>query len=173
MKIKKEAVYLSADDEQQHYVTHAGVKVDENGFITDSWVPVRYNGELLEVPVEKVEFIDMTPLQAFGTSASLIPFLAHDMPARALMGTHMQCQAVPLVSPSSPYVGTGIESIVPQALKRTVMAPEDGKVTVVDSKKLVIQTKSNKEYSYKIEKFKRTSQNTCFSQSQVFPPFFY
>jgi len=184
MKIKKEAVYLSADDEQQYHITHAGVKVDENGFITDSWVPVRYNGELLEAPVEKVEFIDMTPLQAFGTSASLIPFLAHDMPARALMGTHMQCQAVPLVRPEAPIVGTGMEKIIGEAMNRVVKSRHDGKVIYVDAEKIVLKIKSGSkkkdlidtenikvkgnEETYFLIKFKRTNpQGTCFLQKPL------
>lgn len=179
MKVKKEAVYLSADDEQNYHITHAGVNIDEKGFINESWVPVRYNGELLEAPVEKVEFIDMTPLQAFGTSASLIPFLAHDMPARALMGTHMQCQAVPLVRPESPIVGTGMEKFIAEAMNRVVKARHDGKVAYVDAEKIVLKIKGSKknleetenikvkgnEETYFLNKFKRTNPyGTCFLQ---------
>ena len=180
MKIKKEPLYLAADDEQNYHVTHAGVGVDEQGFITDSWVPVRFQGELLEVPVEKVDLIDMTPLEVVGTSASLIPFLAHDMPARALMGTHMQCQAVPLVRPEAPVVGTGMEKMVAEAMKQVVKARHDGKVVYVDAQKVVLKIKSNRkeklddtdniktagrEETYLVTKFKRTNPyGTCYSQ---------
>lgn len=180
MKIKKEPLYLAADDEQNYYVTHAGVGVDEQDFIIDSWVPVRFRGELLEVPVEKVDLIDMTPLEVVGTSASLIPFLANDMPARALMGTHMQCQAVPLVRPETPVVGTGMEKVVAEAMKRVVKARYDGKVAYVDAQKVILKIKSNKkeklsdtdnikivgnQETYLITKFKRTNPyGTCYSQ---------
>jgi len=164
MRITEEIVYLSADDEQEHYITHAGVSADQNGFITDLWVPARYKGEFLEVPVEKVEFIDIVPWQVVGTSASLIPFLQNDMANRALMGTNMQCQAVPLVSPEAPIVGTGVEEIVPKSMGRVVYASCDDEVTFVDSQKVVL--KSGKVYS--LTKFKRTNPaGTCYSQRPV------
>jgi len=164
MRITEEIVYLSADDEQEHYITHAGVSADQNGFITDLWVPARYKGEFLEVPVEKVEFIDIVPWQVVGTSASLIPFLQNDMANRALMGTNMQCQAVPLVSPEAPIVGTGVEEIVPKSMGRVVYASCDDEVTFVDSQKVFL--KSGKVYS--LTKFKRTNPaGTCYSQRPV------
>ena len=103
MKITNEIVYFAADDESDHYVTHAEVSIDDKGFITDEWVPVRYNGDFLEADVEQVEYIDVVSRQVVGTSASLIPFISHDEANRALMGTHMQCQAVPLVNPCLPH----------------------------------------------------------------------
>ncbi|MEK6846394.1 MAG: DNA-directed RNA polymerase subunit beta, partial [Nanoarchaeota archaeon] len=166
-RVTDEIVYLTADDEQNYYITHAEVPIDGKGYITASRVPARYKGEFLETESSNISFIDVVPRQVVGVAASLIPFLAHDEANRALMGTHMQCQAVPLIDPSSPVVGTGMESIVPQALKRTILAPEDGKVVSVDANKLSIKGKSGKEYIYEIEKFKRTSQNTCFSQKPL------
>ncbi len=166
-RVTEEIVYLTADDEQNFYITHAEVPIDDKGYITASRVPARYKGEFLETESSNISFIDVVPRQVVGVAASLIPFLAHDEANRALMGTHMQCQAVPLIQPSSPVVGTGMESIVPQALKRTILAPEDGKVVSVDANKLTIRGKSGKEYIYQIEKFKRTSQNTCFSQKPL------
>lgn len=161
MKITDEIVYLPADDEQEHYITHSGVKIDGRGFIVDSWLPVRYQGEFLEALVEKVEFIDIAPRQVVGISASLIPFLAHDMPNRALMGTHMQCQAVPLVSPEMPIVGTGMEEVVPRVMGRVVCAPHESRVTYVDAKKVVLKGGE----TYNITKFKRTNpSSTCYSQ---------
>ncbi len=183
MRVKKELVYLPADDEQNYHITHAGVNIDEQGFITDSWVPVRFNGELLEAPAEKVELIDITPLEVVGTSASLIPFLAHDMPARALMGTHMQCQAVPLVRPESPIVGTGMETILAETMSRVVRARHDGKVIYVDGQKIILKIKKKKgenfeetdnikiqkdQEIYFLTKFKRTNPyGTCYSQKPL------
>lgn len=163
-KVTGEIVYLDASDEQNYYITHAEVPINEEGYIKNERVPARYKGEFLETERKNISFIDVVPRQVVGVSASLIPFLAHDEANMALMGTHMQCQAVPLVAPKSPQVGTGMEKVIPLALKRGVTAPEDGKVLSIDANKLVLKGKSGKEHTYNIEKFKRTSQNTCFSQ---------
>lgn len=182
MKVGDEIVYLAADDESHHYITHAEVNRNKSNFLTDSWVPVRYKGEFLETPVEKVEFIDVVPRQIVGSSACLIPFLAHDMPNRALMGSHMQCQAVPLVKPESPVVGTGMEKIIAQAMGRTVYARHDGKVIYVDAEKVILKIKDretkltntatikleNTQETYFISKFQRSNPNsTCYSQRPV------
>lgn len=185
MRVTNEIVYLPADEEQEHYITHAGVNIDSQGVIKDFWVPVRYNGEFLEAPAEKVELIDITPRQVVGTSASLIPFLAHDEANRALMGTHMQCQAVPLVKPQSPVVGTGMESLVAEAMGRVVRARHAGKVVWVDAGKVVIKLDKNSlkkarkekvngeseeiklegsQETYQINKFARSAQSTSYSQ---------
>ena len=166
-KVTEELVYLTADDEQDQYITHAGIPIDGKGYITTDRVPVRFRGEFIETDANKVTYIDIVPRQVVGVAAALIPFLAHDEANRALMGTHMQCQAVPLIQPASPIVGTGMESLIPLALKRAIYAPEDGKVTAVEAIKIVLKGKSGKEYQYPIEKFKRTSQNTCFSQNPL------
>ena len=166
-KILNKIVFLSADDEQEYYITHAGILTDKKGFITQDRVPARYRGEFLETDAKNIRYIDVVPRQVVGTAASLVPFIAHDEANRALMGTHMQCQAVPLIIPGSPIIGTGMEEIIPQSLKRVVRSLEPGKVTYVDSLKLIIKGKSGKEYTYSIEKFKRTSQNTCFSQNPL------
>jgi len=181
MKVTNEIVYLTADDEQERFITYAGVNIDKNEYILDSWVPVRFKNEFLETPVEKVEFIDLTPQQIVGVSASLIPFLAHDMPTRALMGTHMECQAVPLVKPDAPIVGSGIEEVIPRAMGRVIYARSDGKIIYVDSEKIVLKLtkKTNlpdtenievrgRQEIYYLTKFKRTNPNsTCYSQRPV------
>ena len=106
----------------------------------------------------------MSPLQVVGTSASLIPFIAHDEANRALMGTHMQCQGVPLIRPTAPVVGTGMEKIVPQVLGRSVASNVDGKITYVDAREIQITDKEGKKHTFHLEKFKKTSQSTSFSQ---------
>ncbi|MBI3380013.1 DNA-directed RNA polymerase subunit beta [Candidatus Gottesmanbacteria bacterium] len=166
-RVTDEIIYLTADDEQNYYITHAEVSIDNKGYLTADRLPARYKGDFLETEASNISFIDVVPRQVVGVAASLIPFLAHDEANRALMGTHMQCQAVPLIQPSSPVVGTGMESVIPQALKRAIVSPENGKVVYVDATKLVVKGKSGKEYTYNIEKFKRTSQNTCFSQNPL------
>lgn len=179
MKVTGEVVYLTADDEEDVHVTHADLNIDENGYILNNWVPIRHAGNFTEGNVDQVEYIDMIPRQVVGTAASLIPFLANDDSIRALMGTHMQCQAVPLVKPTSPVVGTGMESVVPEAMNWVIRARHDGIVTYVDSKKVTIEIqgkpkenlkpiehislKDNIE-TYSLIKFKRSAQSTCYNQ---------
>jgi len=164
MRVTNEIVYLTAEDEQEHYITHGGINVDSEGFILDSWVPVRYRGEFLEAAVEKVEFTDVAPRQVVGASASLIPLLQNDMTNRALMGTNMQCQAVPLVRPEAPVVGTGMEEIIPRAMKRVIRATSDDEVVFADAQKVFL--KSGKTYF--LTKFKRTNPaGACYSQRTI------
>jgi DNA-directed RNA polymerase subunit beta len=187
MKVTDEIVYLQADDEQDHYVTYAGVEIDEKGFFKDSWLPARFKGQFLEVSAQKVGLIDITPIQVVGTSASLIPFLAHDEANRALMGTHMQCQAVPLVKPQAPIIGTGMERVVAEAMGRVIRARHPGKVVWVDAQKVIVKLnktarkkiakeeieereniKIEKDLeTYQVVKFSRSAQSTCYSQTPV------
>ncbi|MDP2638104.1 MAG: DNA-directed RNA polymerase subunit beta, partial [Candidatus Levybacteria bacterium] len=131
-----EIVYLAADDERGFYITHAGSLT--NDVLAQDRVPVRFNGGFMEVEKEKVDFVDVVPRQVIGSSASLIPFVSHDETNRALMGTHMQCQAVPLIAPESPMVGTDMEKTVAEVMGRVVRAPFDGTVTYADANKVTI-----------------------------------
>ncbi|MFC1653637.1 DNA-directed RNA polymerase subunit beta [Patescibacteria group bacterium] len=188
IRVTDEVVYISADEEEDNYITEAEVNIDKNGFITDEWVPVRYQGEFLEAPVEQVEYIDVVPRQVVGSSASLIPFISHDEANRALMGTHMQCQAVPLIKPQSPTVGTGMETSIASSMERAINALGGGVVEYVDADRVVIkmsakdaktlkddQRVQESEYItfegskaiYTVQKFERTSQSTCYSQNPV------
>ena len=185
MRMSNEVIYISADDEEDFYITHAEVETDSQGFITEEWVPVRYRGEFLEAPVEQVQLVDVVSRQVVGTSASLIPFIAHDEANRALMGTHMQCQAVPLLRPRSPVVGTGMEKDVIEAMERSIRAFHGGIVQNVDANQVEIRINANelrdmrhsakentREYLsidsnkeiYHIQKFTRSAQSTCYSQ---------
>ena len=186
--IKDEMVYLAPDDEQNYYITHAGVAVNDKNEITDPWVPVRYRGNFIEAPVEKVQYIDVVPRQVVGTSASLIPFVAHDEANRALMGTHMQCQAVPLIRPQAPIVGTGMEGAVSESMGWVVKADFPGTVVTVDGDKIVVEVDKDmvskaKEYftkhpsehasydrghlTYSLIKFHRTANSTCYNQKPL------
>lgn len=186
VRVTDEIIYLGADEEEEHYLTHAEINIDKIGFITDEWVPVRYRGEFLEAPVEQVEYIDVVARQVVGTSASLIPFISHDEANRALMGTHMQCQAVPLVRPQAPIVGTGMETTVIKAMERAIYARHKGKIDYVDATKVIVkidskeakaakETAQDSEYIevndnkeiYHIQKFKRSANSTCYSQRPV------
>lgn len=168
-KVTDEVVYLQADDEEQYYITDASQPFSKDGKLVNAVVPTRYKGDFLEVDAAHIQLVDVSPQQVVGTSASLIPFIAHDEANRALMGTHMQCQAVPLIKPTSPVVGTGIEQLIPKVLGRVVMSDTDGEVTYVDANKIIIKPSERgaKERIYHIEKFKKTSQSTCFSQKPL------
>ncbi len=167
-RVTNEVVYMDADEEANHYITHADINIDEKGYILDSLVPARYNGQYLEVEREKIEFIDIIPRQVVGTSAALIPFIDHDEANRALMGTHMQCQAVPLVRNESPIIGTGMEATVSQAMSRVIKSPFAGVVTFVDANRVVVKGKArSQEETFIINKFKRTSNNTLFNQRPI------
>ncbi len=176
-KVTSEVVYLQADDEMNYYITLAGAR-DKKGFIRGRIVPARYQGKFLEVEAEKIQLIDYCSQQILGLSASLIPFIAHDEANRALMGSNMQCQAVPLIQPEAPVVGTGMEAVVPQTMRRVITARGDGKVTYVDANKIVVkpikQQELSQDDSFKIENGQHvyrlfrhhiTSPNgTCYSQ---------
>ena len=169
-KITNEIVYLAADDEEDYYITHAQVPIDAKGYFKEDRLPVRYKGEFTTAPQDVIDFIDVVPRQISGTSAALIPFLSHDEANRALMGTHMQCQAVPLIAPSSPVVGTGMEEVVGRNMGRVVTARDNGVVTYVDSRKVMYKIKEgrvNKEITIPIQKFARSPQSTCYSQKPV------
>lgn len=166
-RVTDEIVYMDAEDERMQYITHAGVELNDKGEIVDDRVPTRYKGEFIEVEKENIQFIDVAPRQVVGTSASLIPFVAHDEANRALMGTHMQCQAVPLVKPDSPIVGTGMESVVSEVMHRVVVAPFNGKVTYVDANQVVLEGQKGEKEVFEIESFKRTSNATSYTQRAV------
>lgn len=181
MVITDNIFYLDADDEYGAHITHLGIKSLDSNIISHNWVPIRYQGEFSEGAVEDVQYIDLVPNEIVGTSASLIPFIDHDDATRALMGSHMQTQAVPLVSPESPYVGTGMEGPIAIAMNRTVTANHSGVVSSCDADKVVItldkkltpeDAPDNSEISkdgqteiYSVLKFERTSPyGTCYNQ---------
>ena len=184
-KVTDEVVYLTADDEEENHITHSRVAIDEKGFIKSERVPLRYKGTFIEGPSELVNYIDVSPKQVVGTSASLIPFLANDEGNRALMGSNMQCQAVPLINPESPIVGTGMEKEIAQAMGRVIRAAHSGKVDYVDSERIEIKLdkKTNdkshedieiidegKKEVYHLTKFRRTAHSTCYNQKAVVKP---
>lgn len=183
--ILPEITYLDADDEYSAYITHLGVNIDDsNNTINQDWLPLRHEGEFIEGPSDLVSYIDLVPNEIVGTSASLIPFVDHDDATRALMGSHMQTQAVPLVAPESPFVGTGMESAIATSMNRTLLANNSGKVSYVDGEKVVITldeklpkgsignhsqiSPDGKTETYNVIKFTRTSPyGTCYNQKVV------
>ncbi len=180
-KVTDEVVYLQADDEMDYYISHSGVKQDKKGHITDKTVPARYQGEFIEVPAEKIQFIDYSSQQIMGASGALIPFVSHDEANRALMGSNMQCQAVPLVKPEAPIVGTGMEAVTAQAMERVIKAKASGVVTFADSKNIIIKPDKKENidnedqfevkkdnHIYKLFKYQITSPNgTSYNQTPI------
>lgn len=169
-RVSDEIEYLQADDEERYYITSANVPVDENGVLTDDAVVARYKGDVAEVTVDKVDYIDISPRQAIGISAAMIPFLQNDDASRALMGSHMQCQAVPLIKPQAPLVGTGMEEVVASELGRTILAPEAGTVDYVDGQKVVFKGESGKKYEYNLKRYDRTNKDVAFDQKPRVEP---
>lgn len=180
VKVTDEIVYLAADDEEEYHITHSRVKTDQYGYIVDDRVPFRYQGSVSEGQSNLVDLVDVTPRQVTGASASLIPFLAHDEGNRALMGSNMQCQAVPLINPGSPVVGTGMEASVAEGMNRIVKAKYNGKVVYADATRIEVNldkktdetpeeeeieiTPDGKTAIYHLTKFKRTAHSTCYNQ---------
>lgn len=167
MKVTEEIVWLMADDEEKYYITHSATPVDKNGYIAVERVPVRYRSSFTTAPASQLNFIDVAPWQIVSASAALIPFLAHDDANRALMGANMQAQAVPLLKPIAPVVGTGMESIVAQNTGRIVQSPVDGVVKYSDGRQIVVEDKNKKQYEFVLEKFIKSNQNTSYSQRSI------
>ncbi|OGI95326.1 DNA-directed RNA polymerase subunit beta [Candidatus Nomurabacteria bacterium RIFCSPLOWO2_01_FULL_42_17] len=141
-KLTDEVVYLNALEEEKYNIAHAGIPYDESGKITKEKVEARIKTEPGEISREEVDFIDVSPNQAFSIATSMIPFLEHNNANRALMGSNMQKQAVPCVLPEAPLVATGIEELAARDGGRLVIATEDGVVSYLDAKKIVVEGKS-------------------------------
>ncbi|MFC1780401.1 DNA-directed RNA polymerase subunit beta [Patescibacteria group bacterium] len=163
--IMSEVEYFAPDNEINHKIGPATFKVDEHDNILDKAAFVRIGGSYRNVSVSEVDFVDVNPGQISGLGLALIPYAAHDDPTRTLMGANMQRQAVPLLKPSSPIVGTGYEGLVARASERALYAEKEGVVTYCDADRIEVKYKgSSKKVEYKLDKFIRTNQNTSFSQ---------
>jgi DNA-directed RNA polymerase subunit beta len=164
-------VYLSAEEEEEKMIAQANAQVADNGDFIDLKVKARYNGDFPMPEKDEVHMMDVAPNQIASIAASLIPFLEHDDANRALMGSNMMRQAVPLLRPDSPIVGTGIEHMVAKDSRLMVVAEGDGVVNFVDATEIVIKYDRSEEEEfisfessivhYKLPKFKKTNQNTC------------
>ena len=162
--------YLSAMEETKFTIAQANTKIDKNGKITEELVSCRQNLNFLLSKPETIDYIDVSPKQLVSVAASLIPFLENDDANRALMGSNMMRQAVPLLKPESPLVGTGIESDVALDSGVTIVAKRDGIVDKIDGKRIVIKVTEETDFTkssvdiYNLQKFKRSNQNTCINQ---------
>ena len=165
-KLTDEIVYMTADEELEHYISQATVKVDADNKIIDDRVPVRFFGENIIIEKEKVDFADVSAQQVVSITTSCIPFLEHDDGKRALMGANMQRQAIPLLKPEAPIVGTGIEAIAAKDSGAVVMAKADGVVDYVDSKKIIVKNLKGTD-TYYLTGYERSNAGTCYHQVPI------
>jgi DNA-directed RNA polymerase subunit beta len=156
-KLTDEVVYLTADQEQDLYISQATVNVNDDMEITDATVAGRLNGENVIIPADKVDYIDVSPQQVVSVTTSLIPFLEHDDATRALMGANMQRQALPLLKTEAPYVGTGVEYVAARDSGAVVVAKANGVVEYVDAKKIIVKNAKGKDV-YELSTFARSNQ---------------
>ena len=167
-KVTDEIIYLSAIDEGEYVIAQANAGLDKSNKFVDDLIPVRFNGESSLMSAERIDLMDVAPQQVVSVAASLIPFLEHDDANRALMGSNMQRQAVPVLRPEKPLVGTGFEKIVAGDSGVCVVAKNAGVVESVDAGRIVIRVTDSKssEYVdiYNLIKYTRSNQNTCINQ---------
>lgn len=169
-KVTDQIVYLTATQEDGHIIAPASAKVSDKGVIIEDLIETRVGGEIMLSEKNKVTLIDLSPRMLMGVAASLIPFLEHDDANRALMGSNMQRQAVPLLRPEAPIVGTGIERIIARDSWEAVKAVRSGVVERVDSKNIyILGEDENGAYidSYSLQKNLRSNQNTSFTQNPI------
>jgi DNA-directed RNA polymerase subunit beta len=174
-RVNDEVEFYSALQEEGHYIAQSNTLLDKKGKFTDELISCRHNGEFVMSKPEEVTLMDVSPNQLVSVAASLIPFLENDDANRALMGSNMQRQAVPLIRTHSPLVGTGIEGIVARDSGVTVVAKRDGIVESVDATRIVVRPTSEDESDalaakpdiYNLTKFQRSNQNTCFNQNPI------
>jgi len=171
--VQNNVEYLSAMEETKFTIAQANAKIDKNGKILEELVPCRENLNFVLSNPKNIDYIDVSPKQLVSVAASLIPFLENDDANRALMGSNMMRQAVPLLKPESPLVGTGIESDVALDSGVTIVAKRDGTVDKIDGKRIVIKATEETDFSksgvdiYNLQKFKRSNQNTCINQKPL------
>ena len=165
-KLTDQVDYLTATEEQDFYISQATVNVDDNNMITDSTVAGRCNGENVIIPVDKVDYIDVSPQQVVSITTSLIPFLEHDDATRALMGANMQRQALPLLTTEAPYVGTGVEYVAARDSGAVVVAKADGIVEYVDAKKIIVKNAKGQDI-YELTTFERSNQGETANQLPI------
>lgn len=166
-KVTDDVKYMTADEEDQYIICQASEPLDENGCLVNKRVRVRDRAEIKEVPKSMVDYIDVSPKQLVSVGAAMIPFLEHDDANRALMGSNMQRQAVPLMITDSPMVGTGIEYKAAKDSGVMVLAEENGVVETVEGDKVVIKTEAGQKKTYYLRKFKRTNGSTCINQRPI------
>ena len=164
---KGNPIYLSADLEDECRVAPGDVPTDAAGYITSDLVPVRYRQDFETVIPEQVDYVQLSPVQVISVATSLIPFLEHDDANRALMGSNMQRQAVPLLRPERPLVGTGLETQVARDSGMVPITRVNGEVVFVDATAIVIRDDQGTEHTHFMQKYQRSNQDTCLNQRPI------
>ena len=167
LTVTDEMIYLTADEEEQYTIGQANMELSDDKVILNDNVVARHMGETKMYPKETIELIDVSPKQIVSISTACIPFLEHDDANRALMGANMQRQAIPLLRPEAPFVGTGIEYKAAQDSGSCLTADNDGVVQYVDAKTIRIKTDSGKTDLYLLRKFERSNQGTCVNEKPI------
>ncbi|MGA0531771.1 DNA-directed RNA polymerase subunit beta [Hansschlegelia sp. KR7-227] len=171
--VTDEVHYLSAVEESKHHVAQANAVITETGHFTEDLIVCRHMGEVVFVPIERVDYMDVSPKQLVSVAAALIPFLENDDANRALMGSNMQRQAVPLVRADAPFVGTGMESVVARDSGAAIAARRAGIVDQVDATRIVIRATEETDAAkpgvdiFRLMKFQRSNQSTCITQKPL------
>ncbi|WP_447973071.1 DNA-directed RNA polymerase subunit beta [Nitrospira sp. Kam-Ns4a] len=176
-RVTDEIEYLSAIEGERHYIAQANTKMDASGRIVSETVSARYGGDFVTTTPDKIEYMDVSPKQVVSVATALVPFLEHDDANRALMGSNMQRQAVPLIKTEAPLVGTGMEAVVARDSGYVVLAKRGGVVESVDATRIVVRAEPKKSEGsrrseamldvYDLVKFQRSNQNTCINQTPI------
>jgi len=166
-KTTKKVEFLSADEEENYMIAQATAKVDEKNNFTEEKVLSRLGSEIVAVEPKMIDYMDVSPRQLFSAAASLIPFLEHDDANRALMGSNMQRQAVPLINPEAPLIGTGVEQVIARDSGAIIIALDDGVVKEVCADYVIIEYKNKKTVKHNLYKYTRSNQGTCINQRPI------
>ncbi len=164
--VSNDIEYLSADEEEKYVIAQANVRINEKGELLDERVSARQGGHFVEQSVSRVQYMDISPKQIVSVPTALIPFLEHDDANRALMGSNMQRQAVPLLAPEAPLVGTGVERQAALDSGQVVVCQEDGEVISVTAREIVIRSDGH-DRGYRLRKFERSNNGTCINQRPI------
>jgi DNA-directed RNA polymerase subunit beta len=165
--VTEEIRHLTADEEDRFIIAQANVHVNEDGSLTEELVSARHGQRFLSVRPEQVDYMDVSPKQTMSVAGALIPFLEHDDANRALMGSNMQRQAVPLLKPSAPLVGTGMEERTARDSGQVALSPVDGVVESVTGEQIVVRDDAGQPHMRRLRKYIRTNQGTCFTQRPI------
>ncbi len=166
-KVAMEATYMTADEEDNFIVAQATEPIGEDGCLVNTRVTARYRDEIVEVERERIDYVDVSPRMMVSIATAMIPFLPNDDANRALMGANMQRQAVPLLKPHAPIVGTGMEHKICIDSEIVVLAEGDGVVTSVDARHVTVKYDSGETKDYKLTKFLRSNHTTCINQHPI------
>ena len=159
--------YMTADEEDDLRVAPGDIPIDEEGRILGEQVPVRYRQDFTTTSPEEVDYVAVSPVQIISVATSLIPFIEHDDANRALMGSNMQRQAVPLLRPERPLVGTGLETQAARDSGMVIVSRTDGEVSYVDANRIRVRNAEGQEYEHLLQKYQRSNQDTCLNQRPI------